>query len=133
MSWLRSAISKAAEVGGKNIAPNLSRTVRSVAQHAGQAVAGGAKMVQDRLVGRNLNSAKVAIKRLNEVAKDARGNERVQALARWLAALKELRKDQKSVISVEESGSLDGSESPVSVAHDELPSPRLASKVCMSS
>lgn len=51
MSWLRSAVNKAVEAGNKN---NLTRTVRnyadSVVQHAGQAVAEGAKRFQDRLV-----------------------------------------------------------------------------------
>lgn len=129
MSWLKSAISKAAEVGGKNIGPNLSRTVRSVAQHAGQAVAGGAKIVQDRLVGRNLTSSKIAIKRLDEVSKSARGDERVQALARWLGALKELEKDHKPVAAMEEIRSTDGVNSPTSVSQEELPSPRGASKI----
>lgn len=129
MSWLKSAISKAAEVGGKNIGPNLSRTVRSVAQHAGQAVAGGAKIVQDRLVGRNLTSSKIAIKRLDEVSKTARGDERVQALVRWLGALKELEKDHKPVPTMDEIRSTDGAISPTSVSQEELPSPRGASKI----
>lgn len=51
MSWFKSAVNKAVEVGGTN---NLTRTVRnyadSVVQHAGQAVAGGAKILQDRIV-----------------------------------------------------------------------------------
>lgn len=51
MSWLRSAVNKAVEVGGKN---NLTRTVKNyadtVVHHAGQAVAGGAKIFQDRMV-----------------------------------------------------------------------------------
>lgn len=51
MSWLRSAVNKAVEVGNKN---NLTRTVKnyadSVVQHAGQAVAEGAKIFQDRIV-----------------------------------------------------------------------------------
>lgn len=52
MSWIKSALAKAAEAGGKNM--NLTKTVRtyagSVYLQAGQAVAGGAKIVQDRLV-----------------------------------------------------------------------------------
>lgn len=51
MSWIRSAVSKAVEVGNKN---NLTRTVKnyadSVVQQAGQAVAEGAKRFQDRIV-----------------------------------------------------------------------------------
>ncbi|URE27407.1 hypothetical protein MUK42_26333 [Musa troglodytarum] len=51
MSWLRSAVNKAVEVGGKN---NLTRTVKNyadtVVHHAGQAVAGGAKIFQDRMI-----------------------------------------------------------------------------------
>ena len=50
-SWLRSAVNKAVEVGNKN---NLTRTVKNyadtVVQHAGQAVAEGAKILQDRIV-----------------------------------------------------------------------------------
>lgn len=51
MSWLRSAVNKAVEVGNKN---NLTRTVKnyadSVVQQAGQAVVEGAKLLQDRIV-----------------------------------------------------------------------------------
>jgi len=47
MSWLRSAISKAAEVGNKT---NLSRTAKTFADAVLQQAAGGAKIVQDRLV-----------------------------------------------------------------------------------
>jgi len=51
MSWLKNAVNKAVEVSGKN---NLTRTVRNyadtVVHHAGQAVAGGAKILQDRMV-----------------------------------------------------------------------------------
>ncbi len=47
MSWLRSAISKAAEVGNKT---NISRTAKTFADAVLQQAAGGAKIVQDRLV-----------------------------------------------------------------------------------
>lgn len=51
MSWLRSAVHKAVEVSGKN---NLTRTVRNyagtVVHHAGQAVAGGTRIIQNRIV-----------------------------------------------------------------------------------
>lgn len=51
MSWLRSAVNKAVEVGGKN---NITRTVRnyadSVVLTAGNAVSEGAKLIQDRIV-----------------------------------------------------------------------------------
>lgn len=51
MSWIRSAVNKAVEVGNKN---NLTRTVKNyadtVVQQAGQAVAEGAKLLQDRIV-----------------------------------------------------------------------------------
>jgi len=53
MSWLRSAVNKAVEVGNKN---NLTRTVKNyadtVVQQAGQAVAEGAKILQDRIVNK---------------------------------------------------------------------------------
>jgi hypothetical protein len=47
MSWLRSAISKAAEVGNKT---NISRTAKTFADAVLQQAAGSAKIVQDRLV-----------------------------------------------------------------------------------
>ncbi|KAK9289391.1 hypothetical protein L1049_007546 [Liquidambar formosana] len=93
MSWIRSAVNKAVEVGGKN---NLTRTVRnyadSVVQHAGQAVAGGAKILQDRIVARNLKSFKHTVKGLEEVSVSCRGLERIQLLRRWLVALKEIER-----------------------------------------
>ncbi|KAF3636560.1 putative centromere-associated protein E-like isoform X2 [Capsicum annuum] len=93
MSWFKSAMSKAVEVGNKN---NLTRTVKnyadSVVQQAGQAVAEGAKILQDRIGNRNFKSFKQTVKRLEEASVSCRGPERVQLMKRWLAVLKEIEK-----------------------------------------
>ncbi|KAJ8760249.1 hypothetical protein K2173_011661 [Erythroxylum novogranatense] len=93
MSWLRSAVNKAVQVGNKN---NLTRVVRnyadSVVQHAGQAVAEGAKILQDRIGNRSFRSVKQTVKRLEEAAVSCRGSERVTLLKRWLVVLKEVQK-----------------------------------------
>ncbi|CAI9760725.1 unnamed protein product [Fraxinus pennsylvanica] len=97
MSWLRSAMNKAVEKGGSS---NLTRTVRiyadTVVQHAGQAVAGGAKLLQDRIAARNFQNFKLAVKRLEEVSVSCRGAERVQLLRRWLVSLKEIERLQEA-------------------------------------
>ncbi|KAL0309800.1 UNVERIFIED_CONTAM: hypothetical protein Sradi_5922300 [Sesamum radiatum] len=100
MSWLRSAVYKAVEVGGNN---NLSRAVRSyadtVVNQAGQAVVGGARLFQDRVGARNFQSYRLAVKRLEEVSVSCRGIERVQLLRRWLVALKEIDRLNEAVNS----------------------------------
>ncbi|OMP07738.1 hypothetical protein COLO4_07089 [Corchorus olitorius] len=62
MSWLRTAVNRAVEVGGKN---HLTRTVRSyadsVVQQAGSAVAGGARLLQDRIAARNMQNFRVTV------------------------------------------------------------------------
>lgn len=92
-------MSKAAEVGTKN---NLTRTVKNyadtVVQHAGQAVAEGAKILQDRIANRNFKSFKQAVKRLEEASVSCRGPERVQLMKRWLAVLKEIEKSSEGPI-----------------------------------
>ncbi|XP_031485347.1 uncharacterized protein LOC116254244 [Nymphaea colorata] len=103
MSWLRSAVNKAVEVGGKN---TLTRTVRNyadtVVHHAGHAVAEGAKILQDRFVARNFRSFKHTVKRLEEVSVSCRGPERVQLLKRWLVVLKEIESISESAAETTE-------------------------------
>lgn len=84
MSWLKTAIKKT----------NISRAVKnyadSVFEHAGQAVAEGAKIIQDRIGSRTFKSFKHTVKRLEEASVSCRGPERVQLMKRWLTALKEI-------------------------------------------
>ncbi|PNT22784.1 hypothetical protein POPTR_008G048100v4 [Populus trichocarpa] len=93
MSWLRSAVSKAVEVGNNN---NLTRAVKtyadSVVHQAGQAVAEGAKILQDRIGNRNYKSAKQTAKKLEDAAVSCRGLERVLLLRRWVVVLKQFEK-----------------------------------------
>ena len=57
-------------------------------------------------VNKNYNNFKHAVKRLDEVSLNARGEERSQALARWLGALKDLDRDYKQ--GQEKTGGEDG-------------------------
>ncbi|KAH9703306.1 hypothetical protein KPL70_011079 [Citrus sinensis] len=92
-SWWRNAVNKAVEVGNKN---NLTRTVKNYADNvvhqAGQAVAEGAKILQDRIGVRSFKSVNQTIRRLEEAALSCRGPERVMLLRRWLTVLKEVEK-----------------------------------------
>lgn len=86
-------MNKAVEAGNKN---NLTRVVKnyadSVVHQAGQAVAEGAKILQDRIGNRTFRSIKQTVKRLEEAAVSCRGPERVLLLRRWLFLLKEVGK-----------------------------------------
>ncbi|KAF3685819.1 putative coiled-coil domain-containing protein 93-like isoform X1 [Capsicum annuum] len=97
MSWLRSAMNKAVEVGNNN---NLTRTVMNYADSVGHAVAEGAKILQDRIGNRNFKSLKQTVQRLEEASISCKGPERVQLMKRWLAALKAI--DNMSEVSVED-------------------------------
>ncbi|KAM3338716.1 sporulation-specific protein 15 isoform X1 [Capsicum galapagoense] len=97
MSWLRSAMNKAVEVGNHN---NLTRTVMNYADSVGHAVAEGAKILQDRIGNRNFKSLKQTVQRLEDASISCKGPERVQLMKRWLAALKAI--DNMSEVSVED-------------------------------
>ncbi|XP_009121754.1 myosin-11 [Brassica rapa] len=93
MSWLRTAVNKAVEVGNRK---NITRTVKnyadSVVQQAGQAVAEGAKLFQDRIRVGAYKSVNQTIQRLEEAAVSFRGHERALLITRWLSVLKEIHK-----------------------------------------
>ncbi|KAF2318632.1 hypothetical protein GH714_009464 [Hevea brasiliensis] len=99
MSWLRSAVNKAVEVGNKN---NLTRAVKNYADSVVQQAAKpslkepkSCKIEFNFLVqlgNRNYKSVKQTVKRLEEAAVSCRGPERVLLLRRWLLVLKEVEK-----------------------------------------
>ncbi|KAE8713215.1 putative lung seven transmembrane receptor [Hibiscus syriacus] len=98
MSWIRTVVSRAVEVGGKN---TLRRTVWSVADSV---VFGGARKIHNRIAARNMQNLRINVKRLEEVSVSCTGVERVQLLRRWLVALKEIDRlcndqhDKKNII-----------------------------------
>ncbi|KAL8241502.1 hypothetical protein R6Q59_014856 [Mikania micrantha] len=91
MAWLRSAMQKAAEVGGRS---SLGDAVRShtgySAIRSANAFSRGAKMLHDRFSALNIKSYKEAVRRLEEISVSSRGEERVQLLRRWLVSLREI-------------------------------------------
>ncbi|GMJ12110.1 hypothetical protein like AT2G37370 [Hibiscus trionum] len=84
MSWIRTAVTRAVEVGDKN---TLRRTVWSVADSV---VFGGARMIHNRIAAKKMQNLRITVKRLEEVSVSCKGVERVQLLRRWLVALKEI-------------------------------------------
>ncbi|KAK4342951.1 hypothetical protein RND71_038767 [Anisodus tanguticus] len=91
MSWLRSAVNKAVEVGGVGNR-NLRYYADSVVQQASNAVSGVPKLFLDRSGSRSYQNFKQAVKTLEELSVSCRGVERVQLLRRWLVALKEIER-----------------------------------------
>ncbi|CAN1775540.1 hypothetical protein LINPERHAP1_LOCUS13365 [Linum perenne] len=94
MSWFRSAVNRAVIAGGQKVGGGIRTVAGTVAVQAGNAVAGGAKIIQDRIKqgSRNLQNFRQTAKRLEEVAVSYRGIERVQLMRRWLVALKEIER-----------------------------------------
>uniref|UniRef100_M8CEC0 Uncharacterized protein n=1 Tax=Aegilops tauschii TaxID=37682 RepID=M8CEC0_AEGTA len=113
MSWLRNAVHRAVEAGGGGISLT-TRTVRTGLGYAGQAVVGGARLINGIVRPRNTNtpallanqpllgnryykSLKLTAKRLEEDALSCRGEERVQLLRQWLVDLKETERAASSM------------------------------------
>ncbi|XP_044491849.1 rootletin-like isoform X2 [Mangifera indica] len=122
MSWLKIAVNRAVIAGGNgNIRRNVWSVADAVVQQAGNAVTGGAKLIQDRIASRSLKSFRQTVKRLEEVSVSCKGIERVQMLRRWLVALKEidrltafgLSKDSKDQLNSDEA--IDSSRKPTLV------------------
>ena len=78
-------------------------------------------------VNKNYNNFKHAVKRIDEFSLNARGEERSQALARWLGALKDLDRDSKR--GQEKSGREDGG--PGGTEESEEDSAQQQSRVAM--
>lgn len=83
----------------------------------------GLNLVDVLQSGRNLNSFKNAVRRLDEVALNARKLERVQALACWLATLQDIQ------YNLNGERSTGGTESPRSSHDEDSASSRRASSV----
>ncbi|KAI3738386.1 hypothetical protein L2E82_28416 [Cichorium intybus] len=98
MSWIRSAMNKAAEVPGGAIFRAAVRTYTdSFVQHAGYSAP------------RNMYSFSEAARRLEEASVSCKGEERVKLLRRWLVALKEFEIVNESSVDIDGKSSEDPS------------------------
>uniref|UniRef100_A0ACD5YND8 Uncharacterized protein n=2 Tax=Avena sativa TaxID=4498 RepID=A0ACD5YND8_AVESA len=95
MSWLRKAVHRAVEAGGGGISIT-TRTLGTVVHHAGQAVVGGARLING-IGTRYYKSLKLTARRLEEAALSYKGEEREQLLRRWVVGLKETERAASSV------------------------------------
>ncbi|CAI9268121.1 unnamed protein product [Lactuca saligna] len=110
MSWIRSAMNKAAEVPGGAILKAAVRTYAdSFVQHAGYSVSGAARIFQDRIASRNMKSFSEAARRLEEASVSCKREDRVQLLRRWLVSLREFEKLDGSLVEIDGKSSEDPS------------------------